>query len=760
MMLLIIILTPSSLHAQISEVNQHLSYGELPAHLEFHFDEDLFLSKTKTSSKNVELSIPVSESDFAKVTLREVVIHAEGFEVTMRTENGEVNLPYSIGHYYTGKVNGDDNSKVNLSIQDGILSGTLFHAGTERIIGTFRNTRRQIIYVKDQLAMEAFTCETTSDYADIRPELTLPLKSSSCNETVEIYVECDHQMYQNFSSNTASVVNYVNTMFAEVAALYSAENLTVLLSQVMVWTTNDGYPSGTSALSSFANALNNTGFNGDLAHLLTNDSGSNGGVAYVNQLCGAFPYSYSDILNTSHPVPTYSWDVQVVTHELGHNFGSAHTHDCVWGPSGNTQLDDCGSIVIGGGSCYNPANPIVPSSGGTIMSYCHLNSVGINFNNGFGSEPGNLIRANHANCMCDNSTCDTSTELFASGSNPAQPSSGGGASHSNAVNADWYSFTAPQDGTISAYACNEGVDTRMHIHTGSCGALTLVASSDDDCTSAGNNTYASEISNFSVQAGTEYFIEWDDRWSSASFTWEFEWNPGAGSSVTISCPQDYMGEYTCSNDADPAVTGQATGSTGATISYADNITETSCSYLVDRVWTATAASGITATCQQYIDLTDNSSPSVSGCPSTINVTSGSNCQAIVSWPLPNASDACSAAITTTSTHQPNDSFAVGSHSVTYMFTDACGNASNCSFAINVADGCTAAPVNPCDGVNITLTGNITDDTHSAQIELKSSGTINSGLSPAFTAGQTMELLPGFELKPGATLEANIEDCQN
>src|SRR5690606_38736570 len=54
----------------------------------------------------------------------------------------------------------------------------------------------------------------------------------------------------------------------------------------------------------------------------------------------------------------------------------------------------------------------IPSSG-TIMSYCHLiGGVGINFNNGFGPQPGNLIRArvDQASCL---ESCAPPTEYDA-----------------------------------------------------------------------------------------------------------------------------------------------------------------------------------------------------------------------------------------------------------------------------------------------------------------------------------------------------------
>ncbi len=76
-------------------------------------------------------------------------------------------------------------------------------------------------------------------------------------------------------------------------------------------------------------------------------------------------------------------------------FGSQHTHACVW--NGNkTAIDGCYNIE---GSCPNPGIPS-PQQGGTIMSYCHLTNAGIKFSNGFGLQPGNVIRSKVAAASC------------------------------------------------------------------------------------------------------------------------------------------------------------------------------------------------------------------------------------------------------------------------------------------------------------------------------------------------------------------------
>ena len=140
-------------------------------------------------------------------------------------------------------------------------------------------------------------------------------------------------------------------------------------------------------------------FNGDLGHLLDLSGQQNGGIAYVDVLCSnAFNIGYSDINASYGSVPTYSWTVNVVTHELGHNLGSHHTHDCVWGPDNCTAIDGCAEpkSSTGCGSC---AEAPIPSKG-TIMSYCHRGGNGIDFNLGFGPEPGDVIRAKVAASPC------------------------------------------------------------------------------------------------------------------------------------------------------------------------------------------------------------------------------------------------------------------------------------------------------------------------------------------------------------------------
>jgi hypothetical protein len=162
----------------------------------------------------------------------------------------------------------------------------------------------------------------------------------------------------------------------------------------------------------------------------------------------------------------------------------------------------------------------------------------------------------------------------------------------------------------------------------------------------------------------------------------------------ISCPPDYNA---CPDTPlDPSVTGYATSSTpcgpcgNVIITYTDSMLWAGNCWdkTIKRTWKATYDSnpGLATTCQQTISLKDEQPPVILGCPNDITAQPDPNCHACIFWTPPTATDNCSG-VTVSSSHQPGFAFPEGVTTVTYTFTDACGNSNYCTFKITVLPCC-------------------------------------------------------------------------
>lgn len=331
---------------------------------------------------------------------------ADGFNVTSATK-GTVSV--DPGLHYRGRVQDDNNSVAGLSIFGDELMATVSGAHGTVVLGRLKNSGAgvHVVYEEQDLrAKPTFTCGTEYTGGAIHPQEFQGSAGDRTMRCVKFYWEADYPIFQNKGSVTA-VTNYLTGLFNQSAILFDNDGVDVQLQEIFVWDTTSPYtgPSTGEFLSQFGQYR--TSFNGDLGHLLGSSGG--GGIAWLNTLCSSTSYcmAYSMIYNSYSNVPTYSWSVEVVTHEEGHNLGSPHTHTCAWNGNG-TAIDGCGPAAgYTEGSC--PTGPL-PSGGGTVMSYCHLvGGVGINFNNGFGPQPATLIRnrINAASCLAQ---CGTSCD--------------------------------------------------------------------------------------------------------------------------------------------------------------------------------------------------------------------------------------------------------------------------------------------------------------------------------------------------------------
>ncbi len=380
----------------LPELSRQLSTTEFTA---LRLDEEALSATHDEAPAALELELPSpGRSASMRLQLVRVDLFGDDFKVVAASTGKP--LPVDPGVHYRGIIEGEEGSVVAMSFYEGEAMGLISAPRTGNyVLGELEDDNRSpeeyILYRDAEVLKQLnFECATSDDdIPEYRPEQLQPGAGRSQDKCTDIYLEVDYDIFQN-KGGASGATNYVTGLFNQVATLYANENLSIRLSELFLWDQISPY-FGTNSyvlLTQFVD--NRPTFNGDLGQLLSYQA--SGGIAYLSGPCSQYTprHSFSSINATYAQVPTYSFSVMVVAHELGHSFGSRHTHACAWNGN-NTAIDGCAGVTEG-----NCGLPGYPAGGGTIMSYCHLRSVGINFSKGFGPQPGNLIRNAVSNASC------------------------------------------------------------------------------------------------------------------------------------------------------------------------------------------------------------------------------------------------------------------------------------------------------------------------------------------------------------------------
>ena len=342
----------------------------------------------KSTPDAIHFSLPSKHSSML-LELVKVELTTDDFSI-IEMPSGKVIKPNTTLVHYRGIVKNSPNSIAAITISNGEISGiiSLEDQVGNLVLGKLDHNKAHILYEdKDISHLNDFACQT-KDAQHKSPEDDHTKQEPSANRTKcpEIFFDIANDIVRD-KGGSQGASNYIQSIFNQVAILYNNEDINLKISGIRAWTSTAPF----NNLDNYRSYRNQNGFNGDLGHFVTYNY--SGGVAWLNALCGSYRYGLSGINRSYDNVPRYSWTVSVIAHELGHNFGSNHTHSCVWNGN-NTAIDGCYNTE---GSCSRPG---VPSNGVTIMSYCHLTSVGTNLNKGFGSQPGNVIRRTISRASC------------------------------------------------------------------------------------------------------------------------------------------------------------------------------------------------------------------------------------------------------------------------------------------------------------------------------------------------------------------------
>jgi hypothetical protein len=216
-----------------------------------------------------------------------------------------------------------------------------------------------------------------------RSQTTTPASASKQDQVLlvaDIAVEADYEYFAyTFKGNLVRATNYVTQLLTAVSAIYERD-IGVRLRPTFIriatrpndpWVAKDS----SSELVEVKNFwVSHEASRARAAVLFLSGRTLGGGLAYRSGLCSRdFGYAIvSSIRGSFTTTPSSNtWDLVSVAHELGHIFGSKHSH-CYKRSGGESGwYDQCYSTQDAASGCYS--GPVHPSNG-TIMSYCYVAS--------------------------------------------------------------------------------------------------------------------------------------------------------------------------------------------------------------------------------------------------------------------------------------------------------------------------------------------------------------------------------------------------
>lgn len=248
------------------------------------------------------------------------------------------------------------------------------------------------------------------------------------DKCINLFIDCFDSLFINQSSSRQRTISFVYELMNGVAIAFFNDTINIQITTINVWTTADPFNGMTreTQLRQLADHYRDN-FWGNICVGLDFTSRRLGGLAddigrikatAVNT-CPAYGTDvsaccYNDLADGANaqnfPVGpnTNHSQMYLVTHEIGHHLGSRHTKWCGWQLTQNPptfgRIDSCGEAEPVNG-CPQGMPP--PGGGGTIMSYCFVAPSFINFNAGFGTLPGRVIRnfVESSSCVLNCSDC-------------------------------------------------------------------------------------------------------------------------------------------------------------------------------------------------------------------------------------------------------------------------------------------------------------------------------------------------------------------
>ena len=331
---------------------------------------------------------PIAPGERRTLTVARYDIYAADARIVRMEGDRAIEVPRSPLRFFRGHAEGDPSVRalVVLDPRTGRVTGhTASSLGTHELLpperdGALQTLNRVPVLFPDEGVGVACSADRTGGAPLDRRADSAPTTLSFLHTAV-VAVDTDNELLlNNFGDSTTAATDFLAELFASVNVVYERD-LSVRLLQGFTVLRPSSSPDPYVEVdpiavqnSEFITHWRNTygAVPRALAIMLSGKTGAGAGWAGLRSLCnkdGA--YNTNRIAKGS----TGAIAVPLVGHEIGHTFGSPHTH-CDPYLSSGTPIDQCSNAepfcYQGPTSCPAPATYSgIPNVRGTIMSYCN-----------------------------------------------------------------------------------------------------------------------------------------------------------------------------------------------------------------------------------------------------------------------------------------------------------------------------------------------------------------------------------------------------
>ncbi|MEO8347540.1 MAG: zinc-dependent metalloprotease, partial [Acidobacteriota bacterium] len=312
-------------------------------------------------------------------------------KLLVQTARGTEVLPMPAVAHFRGHLEGEPDSRVYVGIPGSFLVAIVKSSAGIMYVGPEGGTDGPVQHVlrpadsplNDEYAPASWVCGADElppptvgrEEPSLRPLSALTTQEASALKEAIISIETDQEMLAKYAGNATAMTAYITTLVGEASVIYERDlQVHLTVNVVQAWATTDPYSS--TALMGQLEEVGDwwhanrpkASYPRSTVHYMSGKPVT-GGIAWMGVLCigdfsqgGHWGGAYG-VTQLNGYFPGSPWDLIAFAHELGHNFGSPHTH-CYSPP-----IDTC---YAGESGCYSGSVTNPGPLGGTIMSYCHL----------------------------------------------------------------------------------------------------------------------------------------------------------------------------------------------------------------------------------------------------------------------------------------------------------------------------------------------------------------------------------------------------